>query len=69
MEPVVDGLTMMKENMIILKAPIDNLLSVGWDHGVDFKTVHIQFRVCLYGLTFCYQHLQHNYSSTATKIL
>ena len=37
MEPLVDGMKMLKENIIILSAPIDKLLSIEWAHCVDFK--------------------------------
>jgi hypothetical protein len=36
-EPVVEGLSAIKENIVILKAPIDKLLGVEWEHCVDFK--------------------------------
>ena len=36
-EPVMDGLNTIKENIAILKAPIDKLLEVEWEHCVDFK--------------------------------
>ena len=37
LDPIVDGLTMIKDNMIIIKAPVDKLLAVEWVHCVDFK--------------------------------
>jgi hypothetical protein len=36
-EPVMDGLVTIKESIVILKAPIDKLLEVEWEHCVDFK--------------------------------
>ena len=37
MDPIVEGMSMLKENVTILKAPIDKLLAVEWAHCVDFK--------------------------------
>jgi len=37
MEPLVDGMNMLKDNIVILRAPIDKLLAVEWVHCVDFK--------------------------------
>ena len=37
LEPVADGLTAMKDSISILKGPIDKLLTIEWEHTVDFK--------------------------------
>lgn len=37
MDPMIDGLNTIKENVVILTAPIDKLLCVEWAHCVDFK--------------------------------
>jgi hypothetical protein len=37
LQPLVDGMTMLKESISILSAPIDKLLAVEWAHCVDFK--------------------------------
>jgi len=45
MDPIVDGLTMIKENMLIVAAPIDKLLAVEWSHAVDFKDGNLAFDI------------------------
>ena len=37
LQPLVDGMNMLKGSISILTAPIDKLLAVEWAHCVDFK--------------------------------
>ena len=37
LDPVIQGLVALKHNIVILKYPVDKLLTAEWNHCVDFK--------------------------------